>query len=191
MTESSTVSDQEIEDLMSLYTKPAKETEITPTETVAPEAEEKTNVSEPVKPTTQPSGDQAAPYGRYASGKKAGQPRPAPKGAAPIQQPTAQAQQPEATLTGDLIDGGLFLTMINLIFPMLIAFANNYFSDDKINPEKLKLTKEQIKDLTPITDQAMKQISLTGNPIVILCIGLCAAFGINLMALKMEQQTKE
>jgi hypothetical protein len=113
--------------------------------------------------------------------------------APPQNQPVNGTQIPtnQTSINGSIIDAGLFLTGINLIFPLMIVFCNNYFSDDKIDPKQLKLKDEQIKDLKQVCQDALKQVNLTGNPIVILLVLLCSAFAVNFMAIKMDIEIKK
>ncbi len=181
---------REIDALFGQYETVAEETikpdaiPVVETQPVSP------GISQPVSPGFSsppiPGADADAPYGRYVKGKKAGQPRPKPRQYYG-QQPVVQ-QLPAAPpkLSGMLIDGGLFLTLVNLVIPMLICVGNNYFSDKKIKPEKIQLSKEQLRELDPVCDAVMKQVSMTGNPMLLLFIGLFAAYGLNFMAVKIE-----
>ena len=185
----------DIDLLMNQYNKPAKSIEVIidkPTEptkvTVSP-----SNVPPVVTPNS--GADPDAPFGRYMKGKKKGQPRTSPyTGSNPKYLPPPPAPvQPAAppALSGMLIDGGLFLTLVNLVVPMIIALGNNTFEKDKskhIKPEKLQLSKEQLRELDPLCDAVMKQISMTGDPKILLFIGLAAAYGLNFMAVKMSQK---
>ncbi len=184
-----TQSDLEI--LLAGYSEPAKSIEPViennPTEPAPVQpSQTQPQVSEPVK-----SVDPNAPYGYYLRGKKKGLPRTTPYFSAKNNyQPPATVTPVNPTLNATLIDGGLFLTLINLVIPLAITLANNHFSNDKVKPDQLKLTKDQIKDLDPICDAVMKQVSMTGNPMVLLLIGLFAAFGLNLMAAKLDSNYK-
>jgi len=187
-----------LDELMSGYSAPAKKVEETPVATNAQPTPLQSSTG--TQPTAQPQQaspvDPEAPYGRYQRGKKKGQPRTAPfiSVKAGVTQPTQVVVQPQtAKLSGMLIDGGLFLTLINIAVPLLIAILNNYVEKDKkkhIDPQKLKLTNDQKKELDPVVDAVMKQVSLTGNPLVILLVGLLTAYGLNFMALKMEVSNK-
>jgi len=153
---------------------------------VQPVIEPVQNVQQPV--AQQPTTDPAAPYGYYQKGKKKGQPRPTPY--TPLHQrglPVQPVQQIDPKIQGGiLITGGLFLTLINLIIPLLVSVLNNWLTDTKIKPEQMQLSKEQIKELDPVCDAVMKQMTLTGNPMVLLFIGLFSAYGLKFMDLKLN-----
>lgn len=200
--QSNETSQSEIDDLFSRYSKPAKRLDNEPLE--KPNEEPKviqahvdTQTVPVVSQPVQQSADPDAPFGRYQRGKKKGDPRLTPymstKGVSSVpvvQQPINQPQQP-VKLSGMLVDGGLFLMLINLCLPLFFSVVNNFFSQDKINPEKLKLTKEQIKELDPVCDAAMKQASVTGNPVMLLLLGICTAMGMNYMIWKMDNDSKK
>ncbi len=143
--------------------------------------------AQPIAPPVT-SADPAAPYGYYQKGKKKGQPRPVPY--TPLHQrglPVQPVQQIDPKIQGGiLITGGLFLTLINLIIPLLVSVLNNWLTDTKIKPEQMQLSKEQIKELDPVCDAVMKQMTLTGNPMVLLFIGLFSAYGLKFMDLKLN-----
>jgi len=187
----------ELDALMAMYSNPAKKVEDQPVVSNGSTTVQMTTqpvVTQQVIPPAPTSTDPEAPYGRYQRGKKKGQPRTAPfisAKALPSQPVQVQTQPQTAKLSGMLIDGGLFLTLINMAVPLLITVIHNAMEKDKkkhIDPKKLKLSNDQIKELDPVCDAVMKQVSLTGNPLVILLIGLLTAYGLNFMAIKLEQK---
>lgn len=182
-----------LDDLMNQYNTPAKSLE--PETPKLPE-NETTDKGGETPPGISPNfvlpknvTDSDAPFGRFVKGPKKGQPKPKPGTAYKAPTVAAVPVDPnKATFTGTLIDGGLFLVMINLLFPMLIALGNNFFSDKKIDPKKLKLADDQIKELKPVAEKVLAQMTVKGNPMVILVVGLVCAFGINFMAVKMDEK---
>lgn len=151
------------------------------------QSEEPTNthlVSSLPQPNPAAPVDIEAPFGRFSNGK----PRKSPQKNAPVNtQNAANAITADAaTVSGVLIDGAIFILMVDMVFPLAIALVNNYFSEDKINPERLKLTPEQRKQIEPIIDKVMKNITMTGNPFVILFFTLVTAYGVNFMAAKFD-----
>lgn len=182
---------RELDETMRRYNTPAESSK-----PVVSEVSDKSVIpNEPVQATLNtapPATNSEAPYGRYQRGKKKGQPRLTPyvsaKGVSSVpavQQPIKPAEPPK--LSGMLISAGLFLMLVNLCLPLFFAFVNNLISKDKINPEQLKLTKDQLKELDPVCDAVMKQASVTGNPLVLLILGICTAMGLNYMVWKMKQ----
>jgi len=184
---------QELDMFMAQYKTEAVIVEPKKEETTSTETVNNLTVQTPVQPTPIIT-DSEAPYGRYQRGKKKGQPRTAPyissKGVSsvpvsPAANPALPQQQPK--LSGMLISAGLFLMLVNLCLPLFISMVNNFFSKDKLNPDHLKLTKDQIKELDPVCDAVMKQASVTGNPVLLLILGICTAMGMNYMMWKMKQ----
>lgn len=183
-----------VEDLMAQYSAPAVNKEpdpvAVPNSTSSPTPDPVTSQPTPPPPT---SGDPSAPYGRYLTGKKAGQPKPPPRQykyntpPPPPGQPLPGATSPPASVSGMLIDGGLFLMLIDIALPLgICALSNNFTDGPKIKPEKLQLTEAQKRQLTPVVDRVMQSIQLTGNPMAVLFIGLITIYGMNFMNAKLE-----
>jgi len=113
----------------------------------------------------------------YQTGNKAGQLRPSQKHKAPPPE--------KMELQGSsLIDGALFIMLIDMLFPLIITALNNKFTDSKIKLEDLQLNDKQKKDLTPVADEVIKKLSLQANPIWLLVIAMSGIYGINYMAAK-------
>jgi len=93
-------------------------------------------------------------------------------------------------ITGELISGALFISLIDLIFPMIISFANNQFTKVKIKADQLSLTAQQKKDLEPICDQVVKHLKIEANPVTILVVSLAGIYGINYLSLKQIEEVK-
>jgi len=109
----------------------------------------------------------------YQSGAKKGQRRKTPK--------VTYNMPPDkvSSLGGAFLTGALFLTMIDLLFPMLIAVVNNQFTKTKIDPDNLRLDASQKKELQPVADEVVKYINFEANPVVLLLIGLGGVYGMN------------
>src|SRR3982751_4607616 len=107
----------------------------------------------PPKETTEqkPPADPSAPFGRFANGK----PRKRPSKASDMKDASTE-QIPDSVAAGILIDGAMFIALIDMVLPMIICLINNRFSDEKIKPEDLQLRKDQKNQLTPIVDAVMK-----------------------------------
>lgn len=180
-----------VEDLMAQYSAPAVNKEPDPVATPNPTNAPNPPTPDPVASQPPPtSGDPSAPYGRYLTGKKAGQPKPPPrqyKYNTPPPPPPPGATPPPASVSGMLIDGGLFLMLIDIALPLgICALSNNFTDGPKIKPEKLQLTEAQKRQLTPVVDRVMQSIQLTGNPMAVLFIGLITIYGMNFMNAKLE-----
>jgi len=92
--------------------------------------------------------------------------------------------QKEMEISGSLIDGALFIMLIDLLFPLIITMVNNKVSKDKIDVEDLQLTEKQKKDLEPIATEAMKSLSMRANPMMLMVLSFAGIYGINFMAAK-------
>ncbi len=127
----------------------------------------------------------------YRTGKKAGQPKPIKTyNQGPPINPGPQGQQSQGVINSELISGALFITLVDLILPVLIAFANNRFSKIKIEADKLQLTEKQRKDLEPVCDQVVRQLNLNANPMVLLTISLGGLYAMNFMLQKSVAESK-
>jgi len=115
----------------------------------------------------------------FQTGKKAGQLRPMAKGNGTG---INEKQIDEMSISGSLIDGGLFLMLVDMIFPLIIVVANNKFNDTKIKVDDLQLTERQKKDLTPVATEVIKQLSISADPKWLLLGSLLGIYGINNMA---------
>lgn len=126
----------------------------------------------------------------FQSGKKKGQRRPQPKGVnVSFKNPTT-----EKVLSGEIISGALFLSMIDMVLPMILAGLNNQFTKVKIDPDKMQLTDKQKKELEPLFNAIVKAIKFEGNPVLLGVVGLGSIYAMNFIMLrtaaKIEQQTK-
>ncbi len=139
--------------------------------------EEKTSTETPIQNaevvSSQPVTWQGNPA-YFQTGKKAGQLKPNMKHKAPMVE--------SAEISGTLIDGALFIMLIDLLVPMLITIANNKFSDTEIDIEDLQLSEKQKKDLSPLADEVVKKLSIEGHPVTMLVLGMAGIYGINFMA---------
>lgn len=118
----------------------------------------------------------------YQSGKKQGQ----------LKKNMAHKSPPkeEMEISGTLIDGALFIMLVDLLFPMLITMANNNFTKTKIDVEDLQLSEKQKKDLTPISNEVVKHLTLNANPVWLMVIAMSGIYGINFMAAKQAAKNK-
>ncbi len=95
------------------------------------------------------------------------------------------------TLSGEVLSGTLFLTLIESIMPLVIGILSERFDNKKVDVKKLKLTAAQRKELEPICDAVVKQMNVKSNPIVLLVISLLGIYGLNYMALREDAPTKQ
>lgn len=159
-------------------------------------------VSKPETPAPAPTSSQAtpqgtdpgAPYGRFKSGRKAGQPRPKPKTVPPgfIPAPAAPPAPEEVKLSGMLIDAGLFIALVDLAVPAAMVMANDLLGGEKVKVKDIQLTTEQKKQLEPIAQKMISELSLKGSPTAMFFLGLILSYGFNFMQAKffMEETKK-
>jgi|SRR6185369_10026513 len=170
--------DNDIDSLLADYNK-----ELTEEKEVISEDEE--SEQENTISQTPPSGQSVEWRGNpnyFQTGKKAGQLKKQAQHHAPPKE--------EMEISGTLIDGALFIMLIDLLFPLLITVANNNFSKVKIEVEDLQLSTKQKNDLQPIADQVVKYLTLKANPIWLLAIAMTGIYGINTMAARQVASAK-
>lgn len=143
--------------------------------------ETSTQQNEPVKPAIDTT-DKNDKRFYYVKGAKKGQRKPEAviKQALKDNPITVNTNTPleSTTLSGSIISGAIALTFINLLAPLIICGINNSFSKVYIDEEKIKLTKEQKKELEPIYDEALKYLQFKGNPVT---LAILATSGIMIM----------
>lgn len=91
------------------------------------------------------------------------------------------------SITGDVITGLLFITLIDTLMPVIIGFVNDRVTKKpltKTDLSRLQLTAKQKKELEPIANDVVKQWSITANPTTLLIISLIGIYGTNYIALK-------
>lgn len=80
-----------------------------------------------------------------------------------------------------VITGSIFILLLDLALPNLIAFANNRFTKKKIKASQMQMSASQREQMTPIADAAASQLMLQANPVTILIISLFGIYGFNYM----------
>lgn len=176
---------QDLHSLLAAYKEPAKVTEVKQPEQQVkqPEQEQpKTNTAFPGAPHW---------YGNplyYQSGKKQGQLKPPPKKGI-FTQPNVSVNPEPIGMTADaVINGVLFLTVINLLFPMLFALVNNLIVKDKrkrMDYEHLQIPEKDLKKLEVLADKALKHIKLEANPVAIFLFAMSGMYAMQFMTVKM------
>lgn len=117
----------------------------------------------------------------YLSGKKVGQPRKPRVG--------YKKQQEQTSLSGEILTGALFITMIDLCLPMIITGLNNRFSKQKMKASDLSLTAKQKSELAPIADKVVKQFDFNANPNALLLFSILGIYGANFAMVKLSNPT--
>ncbi len=144
-------------------------------------------VDAPAGDAAQGPPDLSDPTKYFQSGKKKGQPKPGKGGRAANTMSAAGLGNEGGTMNvpvSDLLTGALFISMIDILLPLLIEVVNNKFSKDKIKASDLTLTAEQQKRLSPIADELVKRLNLDLHPGLLLILGLAGIYGLNYAAIK-------
>lgn len=174
----------ELQSLLSGYTKPATVIETPAEKPAMPEP------SQQAPPPMQPNG---APhwYGNplyYQSGKKQGQLKPPPKKSIFAQPQVSVNTDTTSTIGGDVITGALFLSMVNLMLPMLFSLIHNMIVRDKrkrIDYEHLQLPDKDLRQLETLADKALKHIKIEANPVAVLLFAMVGMYGMQFATVKM------
>lgn len=88
-------------------------------------------------------------------------------------------------LSGDIITGAMFLSLIDLAIPAIIMTINNTLDKShKITVEKMRLKASQKKELEPHAEAVMKQLELKANPVVLLLVSMISIYGLNFVNVK-------
>lgn len=126
----------------------------------------------------------------YQTGTKVGQLRKSPAKKTVTYEP-----EKETFGADELITGALFLSLVDLLFPLLICGLHNYFTrknKDRVKIEwtNVSLTGEQRKQLTPIADKAVRQLKLHLNPALALVLTMAGLYGVQYATALMEAKLK-
>lgn len=92
------------------------------------------------------------------------------------------------SISGAVLEGALILTLIDMIIPTAIVYAHKRFSKDgtKLSLSKLRLTKGQKNELTPVFDKVLKSLNVEGNPLHLLILSMLAMYGMNYLIMKQD-----
>lgn len=126
----------------------------------------------------------------YQSGKKQGQLKPS---AGARMKVSYKKDTEPAYVDGDLLDGALFLTLVDLLFPMIIAGIHNMLTKEKkgkIDPEDLMLTEKQKNKLAPVADRVTAQLKLSANPTTVLVLSMFGLYGMQYALCRMKAKLK-
>jgi len=124
----------------------------------------------------------------YQRGKKKGTLRPA----RPFySQHASMSVNPEpSTISGDFISGALFLTIINLLLPMLFSIANNMVSKKKVAYEDLQIDEKALKQLEQLSEKALRHVKIEANPVAVLLFTMLGLYAMQFMTVKMLNDVK-
>jgi len=96
----------------------------------------------------------------------------------------------ESEVSGDIITGAMFISIIDLLIPMVFVTVNNYLTGEKLKPGDMSLSAEQQRKLEPVADKAMSYIKLRGNPLILLGLTMLGLYSMQLVKAKMEYKVK-
>lgn len=122
----------------------------------------------------------------YLRGAKKGQPKPPKKGQAPPLNPAGQLSIAATTF----ITGAIFITMIDLLLPLLIAGVYNFLKMRKdptatpLDYEKMKMTTSQRSDLSVVGDAVVRELKISGSPSLLFLLGLAGVYFMNFILQK-------
>lgn len=116
----------------------------------------------------------------YVKGPKKGQPKPNAKIGVSVTPPKSDGE-----ISGNnILTGALFLMLLDMFIPFIIAMVNNRFSKQKIDVKLLQLHPDQRKALEPIADKVIEQVKLKGNPLIIFVVSYLGMMAMNFMLAK-------
>lgn len=171
----------ELERLLSGYTEPAK--------VDAPPAQPAGTPPPVAQPTQNGAPNWYGNPAYFQRGKKKGQLRPNGQRYSPAG--VNMSVNPAPTeIAGDIISGALFLSIINLLFPMLFSVLNNMVSKKKIAYEDLQIDDKALKNLEQLSDKALKSIKIEANPVAVLFVTMLGLYTLQFMTVKMIQDIK-
>jgi len=107
----------------------------------------------------------------------------------PIEEPKKKGrpkkgEQQENTIQADaLINGALFLLLIDVFIPNIICFLNNKYNKKKIKPSRLQMSSQQRADLEPVANAVAQQLMIKASPVTVFLLSLLGIYGVNYMAL--------
>lgn len=97
---------------------------------------------------------------------------------------TAATQSIPASM---LVNGALFLMVINFIIPGIIVSVNNWLSPkEKMTMKDLQLTKDEKKEIDPLMDATLKQLNIQANPLFLLILTLTFTYSNKFISKKFE-----
>ena len=96
-----------------------------------------------------------------------------------------QPKEEPKSVGGSLISGALFLTLIDVLIPLIIGLINDRMHPkEKLDINRLKLTPKQHEELKPMCNEVVKQLQITSNPVVLLIVSLIGIYGMNYVSLR-------
>lgn len=90
------------------------------------------------------------------------------------------------TISGEIISGALFITLLDIILPTIIVTVNNVIDKKgkKMSVMDLRLKQTQKNELEPIADEVMKELMIKANPAFILISSFVSIYALNFVQAK-------
>lgn len=100
------------------------------------------------------------------------------------------SSSPEQINAGKFITGGLFLICIDALLPSAIIKVMSIFDKDlkTIKTKEIKLSSEQIEDLEPLANEAVKGMVMTMSPMSAFMTALMMIYAGNTMSAVMDRK---
>jgi hypothetical protein len=101
-----------------------------------------------------------------------------------------QSSAPEQVNAGKFITGGLLLICIDALMPATIIKVLSIFDKDlkTIKTKEIKLSSEQIEDLEPLANEAVKGIVMTMSPMSAFMTAMLMVYAGNTMSAVMDRK---
>jgi len=80
--------------------------------------------------------------------------------------------------------------LIDLVMPALIAFINNQTTKVQIKASMLGLDDKQKKDFEKLADEAVKQLNIQANPMILLSISMGGIYMMNVFLQRSLEEQK-
>lgn len=102
-------------------------------------------------------------------------------------------KEPEVARVQMIIPGRLFVTVCDNAMVSAVGAVDAWLSKNPINTDLLKLSDQQITDLSPLAEEAIKAMKLENDPVTVYFGSLAAIYISNYLALKsfMLKQQKD
>lgn len=93
-------------------------------------------------------------------------------------------KEPEVARVQMIIPGRLFVTVCDNAMVSAVGAVDAWLSKNPINTDLLKLSEQQITDLSPLAEEAIKAMKLENDPVTVYFGSLAAIYISNYLALK-------
>ena len=132
----------------------------------------------------------ASPAGSFESGRSISDSNPLNLDEFKKVEGVNQSSTPEQVNAGKFITGGLMLICVDALLPATIIKVLSIFDKDlkTIKTKEIKLSSEQIEDLEPLANEAVKGIVMTMSPMSAFLTALMMVYAGNTMSAVMDRK---